>query len=302
MKKSRYSLLPLVAALLLGCGTSGTTSDDGVPDDRVAANEGEVGNDVTTDHESNAGFDRRTPPQPEPTAAEKAVAALVSFGAFVRQDDGQITLVMPEKTTDGDLMLLTELENLRALSLGGTQITDAGLETVGRFTQLEALYLYRANVGDAGLAHLGDLSNLRELSLAWTNVTDEGLRSLQLMRQLAELDVAWTAVSDEGLAHLEGLKNLQAMVTQGSDVSDDGFALLQQAIPDARQAEEDTVARAPETPAPLDLDAIEATEEAESSVIGQAAPEIEGEDIDGVAFKLSDYRGKVVLIDFWGHW
>ena len=36
--------------------------------------------------------------------------------------------------------------------------------------------------------------------------------------------------------------------------------------------------------------------------IGLPAPEIEAEDLDGVAFKLSDYRGKVVLLDFWGHW
>ena len=36
--------------------------------------------------------------------------------------------------------------------------------------------------------------------------------------------------------------------------------------------------------------------------IGQVAPEIEGEDIDGVAFKFTDYRGKVVVLDFWGHW
>ena len=36
--------------------------------------------------------------------------------------------------------------------------------------------------------------------------------------------------------------------------------------------------------------------------IGSQAPEIEGEDIDGVAFKLSDYRGKVVVLDFWGDW
>ena len=32
------------------------------------------------------------------------------------------------------------------------------------------------------------------------------------------------------------------------------------------------------------------------------APEIQGEDIDGKRFKLSDYRGKVVVLDFWGHW
>jgi hypothetical protein len=35
---------------------------------------------------------------------------------------------------------------------------------------------------------------------------------------------------------------------------------------------------------------------------GKEAPQIEGEDIDGKQFKLTDYRGKVVLLDFWGHW
>ncbi len=34
----------------------------------------------------------------------------------------------------------------------------------------------------------------------------------------------------------------------------------------------------------------------------KAAPDIEGQDVDGQKFKLSDYRGKVVLIDFWGDW
>jgi len=35
---------------------------------------------------------------------------------------------------------------------------------------------------------------------------------------------------------------------------------------------------------------------------GKPAPEIEAEDLDGKQFKLSDYKGKVVLIDFWGNW
>jgi hypothetical protein len=35
---------------------------------------------------------------------------------------------------------------------------------------------------------------------------------------------------------------------------------------------------------------------------GRAAPEIQGKDADGVAFALSDYRGKVVMLDFWGNW
>ncbi len=36
--------------------------------------------------------------------------------------------------------------------------------------------------------------------------------------------------------------------------------------------------------------------------IGQVAPEVEGEDADGVRFKLGDYRGKVVLLTFSGNW
>jgi len=36
--------------------------------------------------------------------------------------------------------------------------------------------------------------------------------------------------------------------------------------------------------------------------IGRVAPEIEGEDIFGKSFKLSDHRGKVVVLNFWGHW
>jgi hypothetical protein len=39
-----------------------------------------------------------------------------------------------------------------------------------------------------------------------------------------------------------------------------------------------------------------------SLVVGKDAPDIQGADIDGKPFKLSDYRGKVVLLDFWGHW
>jgi hypothetical protein len=37
-------------------------------------------------------------------------------------------------------------------------------------------------------------------------------------------------------------------------------------------------------------------------LVGKPAPEIDGEDVDGKKFKLSDYRGKVVLLDFWGNW
>ena len=36
--------------------------------------------------------------------------------------------------------------------------------------------------------------------------------------------------------------------------------------------------------------------------VGCEAPDIAGIDLDGVEFKLSDYKGKVIFLDFWGDW
>ena len=36
--------------------------------------------------------------------------------------------------------------------------------------------------------------------------------------------------------------------------------------------------------------------------IGNTAPEISGKDINGKAMKLSDFRGKIVVLDFFGDW
>lgn len=42
--------------------------------------------------------------------------------------------------------------------------------------------------------------------------------------------------------------------------------------------------------------------ELEHLAIGKLAPDFEAIDVDGVRWKLSDYRGKVVVVDFWGYW
>jgi thiol-disulfide isomerase/thioredoxin len=43
-------------------------------------------------------------------------------------------------------------------------------------------------------------------------------------------------------------------------------------------------------------------QEIEHLSVGSVAQEIEGEDLEGKKFKLSDYRGKVVVLDFWADW
>ncbi|MCC7015225.1 MAG: redoxin domain-containing protein [Planctomycetes bacterium] len=41
---------------------------------------------------------------------------------------------------------------------------------------------------------------------------------------------------------------------------------------------------------------------ASSYEVGGTPPDFEATDPDGTKFKLSDYRGKVVMLDFWGFW
>ena len=36
--------------------------------------------------------------------------------------------------------------------------------------------------------------------------------------------------------------------------------------------------------------------------VGQTAPEIKGNDVHGKPIKLSDFRGKIVVLDFFGDW
>jgi hypothetical protein len=39
-----------------------------------------------------------------------------------------------------------------------------------------------------------------------------------------------------------------------------------------------------------------------NQAVGKPAPPTRGTDADGAALALSDYRGKVVMLDFWGDW
>ena len=69
---------------------------------------------------------------------------------------------------------------------------------------------------------------------------------------------------------------------------------------DAKAAAAGAIAKSEDTLLQRQFDALVA--EQEKFGIGQVAPEIGGVDLDGVAFKLSDYKGKVVFLDFWGDW
>nr|WP_303652470.1 TlpA disulfide reductase family protein [Paludisphaera mucosa] len=54
---------------------------------------------------------------------------------------------------------------------------------------------------------------------------------------------------------------------------------------------------------PLTLPTLRLTSLPQRKLMGQPAPEIEARDLDtGEPVKLADFRGKVVVLDFWGYW
>lgn len=81
--------------------------------------------------------------------------------------------------TDDQLVCLAALSELRWLSLDRTRITDAGLVRLAHLKHLDTLRLNETRVTDAGLAHLKSLANLKHLFLAGTPVTDAGVADLK---------------------------------------------------------------------------------------------------------------------------
>ena len=84
----------------------------------------------------------------------------------------------------------------------------------------------------------------------------------------------------------------KAIVGNTGERNDKAEALLKRVVKNYAEVANGTLAKTAER----DL------YELQHLLIGCDALEITGEDIDGVEFSLSDYRGKIVVLDFWGHW
>jgi hypothetical protein len=85
----------------------------------------------------------------------------------------------PGGFSDGCLIPIQGLVNLRRLSLAGNPITDAGLARLEKLTNLDDLDLAATEITDAGLEHLQSLRKLTALNLGGTRVTPEGVKRFQ---------------------------------------------------------------------------------------------------------------------------
>lgn len=120
-----------------------------------------------------------------------------------------------------------------------------------------------------------------------------------------EMEVALNQISLKGeTPELKGQANLALArgqrlqaekLFQGAQFKESGLA-WEAALAKVKQAQEDLKTTK------IGKLAADARFELEQLTVGKIAPEIDGEDIDGKRFKLSDHRGKITVICFWGNW
>ena len=220
------------------------------------------------------------------------VAGLEELGAELETDDAGLVIkvTLPKGTVASGLKHLSHLPGLKQLSLAGSEVSDDDLAVVASLEPLE------------------------RLDLSWTQIGDAGIARLKQLQRLESLDLSWTAVSGANLADLAGLVGLKRLNAEGTELADDGGTRLREVLPDAEiVTRTEAEAWAPEKSKkrqtasrprirPRANDGNAGADEPEHLAIGREAPQIEGNDVDGIPFKLSDYRGKIVVLDFWGNW
>lgn len=149
---------------------------------------------------------------------------------------------------------------------------------------------------DAGRAAVEALTTTHVESPRLMEFVEKGMYSMRHYADPTQLLVPLERVVDDNKS---ALVRAHAMYAMASTLRRD-----RNAADSVKARADDLTAQAAKLAEGTDLaDTIHAPVfEQERLQIGMEVPDIEGVDLDGVAFKLSDYRGKVVVLDFWGDW
>lgn len=119
--------------------------------------------------------------------------------------------------------IIGRMNNLRALNLGRTGITDHHLPYISSMNQLIYLDLSQNHVTDSGLEHLGVLTKLKTLILGNTRITNKGLASIKGLTKLKTLRLDRVGIDNKGLDTITGFSELRYLDLTGTDVTDNGL-------------------------------------------------------------------------------
>lgn len=128
--------------------------------------------------------------QVSPVKVESPLLRVDFLTGVSKCDDAKVEAILPLK------------ENIVALDLGRTIITDAAMKSVARLPRLLTLDLRQTQVGDAGLEALASLKKLQTINLYGTQVTDQGLKHLARIKSLRNVYIWQSKATKAGAKQL----------------------------------------------------------------------------------------------------
>jgi Leucine-rich repeat (LRR) protein len=127
------------------------------------------------------------------------------------------------KITDAGLDHLVRLNKLRKIRLSNTAITDAAGEKLAKIPTLQDIDVSQTEFGDTGFASLQPLLKLKSLNIYLTNVTDKGLEAIKdfgSLKVLTRLNLDLCPISNTGVRNILAAESLEWIHLGGTEITD----------------------------------------------------------------------------------
>jgi Leucine-rich repeat (LRR) protein len=160
-------------------------------------------------------------------------AQLIELASLPEARDQITALDLQASTiTDEGLAVLPKFDHIERLNIGTLNYTNAALANVAKMKNVTALAMSRGaqkdKNSDAGMASIKQMKQLTELYVDQAKFSTAGIAAIAEMTQLEKLSVAMISqFTDEHLQMLAPLVNLKYLDLTASYVTDDGLKYLQ---------------------------------------------------------------------------
>lgn len=232
--------------------------------------------------------------------------------------------------SDASLKAIAKQNTVKELFIGNLQVTDVGYNAIGDLSHLERLNIRPASGQHVPVERIATLKNLEAIGIN-SGVTDEDLAAISKLTDLVKLEVTGT-FTDEGIAKLAPLKSLIWLELNSEEMSDDamkvvaGFPQLSifraggpisdhgvtslMSHPELSTVQLSTSMVSKEVidelrqslPMAYFVQSYSNNKYTLAAKVGSPAPDFSVKLLDGSTFKLSEQRGKVVVLYFWANW
>jgi serine/threonine protein kinase len=142
------------------------------------------------------------------------------------------TLRLPGYVRDEHLEAIKEMQGLRILRVGTSQITDAGLLHLTTLPDLDTLEVNGCKLTDAGMEAMNQMPRLTWLDVSRTGISDKGLLAWKKPANLRLLRASFNPkLTDAALGGLVDLSDPQVLEFAGTKVTPAGAEKLRQRFP-----------------------------------------------------------------------